>query len=294
MSVAPHPANVPLATRPADEITVVSHSNLFYWWPVWALAFLLAALTWWDGTVLAVVPKDSEARRNWRVETSKDNLETREGILIKRAEDEKHQHHLPPSHPVNGVLPDPDPPHLKISTSKSFGVLFLFTLLLVIFITNVPLRGMWSMVVIIVLIMLAIIFHLADLWEPIIRNLSLLDIRINLGGYLLIGAGLFGIWIVAFAFFDRQVYINFTPGQLKVNTEIGGGQQVYDTIGMTIEKRRSDLFRHWVLGLGSGDLVVKTSGAQAHHFDLPNVLFIGKKVAQIEDMMKKKSVVEAR
>ena len=40
--------------------------------------------------------------------------------------------------------------------------------------------------------------------------------------------------------------------------------------------------------------MVRTSGAQAHQFDLPNVLFIGRKVAQIEQMMKKKSVIETR
>ena len=77
-------------------------------------------------------------------------------------------------------------------------------------------------------------------------------------------------------------------------TEIGGGEKVYDAIGMTLEKQRSDLFRHWILGLGSGDLIVRTSGAQAHQFDLPNVLFIGKKVHQIEDMLKKQAVIETR
>ena len=83
----------------------------------------------------------------------------------------------------------------------------------------------------------------------------------------------------------------FTPGQFKVCTEIGGGEKVYDTTGMTIEKQRSDLFRHWILGLGSGDLIVNTSGAQAHHFDLPNVLFIGRKVQQIEEMLRERAVV---
>jgi hypothetical protein len=25
-----------------------------YWWPVWAVGFLLAGLTWWDGHRLAI------------------------------------------------------------------------------------------------------------------------------------------------------------------------------------------------------------------------------------------------
>jgi hypothetical protein len=69
---------------------------------------------------------------------------------------------------------------------------------------------------------------------------------------------------------------------------------VYDTVGMTVQKQRSDLFRHWILGLGSGDLLVTTTGAAAHHFDLPNVLFIGKKVQMIEDMLREKAVVRGR
>ena len=60
-----------------------------------------------------------------------------------------------------------------------------------------------------------------------------------------------------------------------------------------MEKQRGDIFRHRILGLGSGDLLVRTSGAQAHQFDLPNVLFINKKVQQIEEMLKKK-IVESK
>jgi hypothetical protein len=281
-----HPPNVPLATSAENEITVVSHSNLFYWWPVWALAFLFAGLTWWGGYVMAAVPKGSEAVRDAEVKWTRADGKTESVGPVDVAVVPK-GYRLPP----NDEKKDPEKLHLKISANHSYGVLFVFTLLLVIVITNVPLRGMWSMVVIIVFVFLVIIFHLADLWEPIIRNLSLLDIRINVGGYLLTGLGLFALWFLTFAFFDRQVYMTFTPGQLKVNTEIGGGQQVYDSTGMTMEKQRSDLFRHWILGLGSGDLVVKTAGAQSHQFQFHNVLFIGKKVAQIEDMMKKRSVV---
>jgi hypothetical protein len=60
---------------------------------------------------------------------------------------------------------------------------------------------------------------------------------------------------------------------------------------MTVQKQRSDLFRHWILGLGSGDLIVRTSGANAHEFHLPNVLFIGRKVKEIEDLLRQKQVV---
>src|SRR5262245_44770494 len=45
---------------PKNEIILFSHSNLFYWWPVWAMAFILGCLTAFEGTVLAVSPNHSE------------------------------------------------------------------------------------------------------------------------------------------------------------------------------------------------------------------------------------------
>jgi hypothetical protein len=178
-----------------------------------------------------------------------------------------------------------------MARSKSYGVIFCVTLLICIVITNVPLRGMWSLVVIITVIMLSVIFALAGWWEYIFTYLNYLDIRINMGGYLFISCSLFAIWLFTLLFFDQQIYIVFTPGQFKVRTEIGGGEKVYDVMGMKLERQRSDLFRHMILGLGSGDLIVKTSGASSEHFDLPNVLFISKKVQMIEDMLQKRKVV---
>src|SRR4051794_27743212 len=63
MSTAPAPANIPAGTPPAydNKVTVISHSNLFYWWPVWAVGFLMAALTYMDHDLLATVPPGTKA-----------------------------------------------------------------------------------------------------------------------------------------------------------------------------------------------------------------------------------------
>src|ERR1700693_4061414 len=42
------------------EILIVSHSNLFYWWPVWAIAFLFALITAFTGERVVLVPDKSE------------------------------------------------------------------------------------------------------------------------------------------------------------------------------------------------------------------------------------------
>jgi hypothetical protein len=292
---SPHPVAKPEEKQ--VEIKIVSHSNLFYWWPVWAIGMLMGVLTMIDGHRLLVVPDGAEARRDWQLEGKKKPVE---GIILNPDEtDEKHLKHLPPEDASAGPLSKPAQPKLDMAKTGAYGVIFLITLLLVIVITNVPLRGMWSVVVIVTVILLSVILGLArwgerSWWEVIIEKLSYLDIRINAAGYFFVSLILFAVWLLTFIFFDQQTYMVFTPGQLKVRTEIGGGEKAYDTSGMTVEKVRSDLFRHWILGLGSGDLVVNTTGAGVHHFDLPNVLFIGKKVQAIEDMLREKSVVTNR
>ena len=63
------------------------------------------------------------------------------------------------------------------------------------------------------------------------------------------------------------------------------GSKGYNTQGMALEKHRYDLFRHWILGLGSGDLQIRTSGATREQIDVPNVLFIGSKVEAMQRLI---------
>jgi hypothetical protein len=294
---APVPPQAPSPTRGVvapgqDEIRIVSHSNLFYWWPVWAVGFLMAALTAFDGHRLILVPSDAKVKRDIGVsEVDPSGAGTtrtvlREGILLKTG-------HLLPDKPdrPGGELPDPDEPRLHMAANSGYGVIFATVLLLVIVITNVPLRGLWSWIVIIFVILLSVIFALAGWWNSIFYYLSVLDIRINMAGYLVISGVLFVAWLVTMLVFDRQIYMVFQSGQFRVCEEVGGGETAYDTQGMVVQKQRADLFRHVILGLGSGDLIVRTTGANAHEFHLPNVLFVGHKLKMIEDMQREKAVV---
>jgi hypothetical protein len=289
----PRPQDQPPFTHPnpvepqENELTIVSHSNLFYWWPVWAVSLILGALTLFERHVMAVMPSSVNDQRDATItyiskegdKTVTNTLEHQTVIFVskeKMTDAEAQQ------------------AYLHVTRNKTYGVVFTFVLLVVIFITNVPLRGMWSLVIIILIAFVILLLGYFEVWDWVFNLLSSLDIRTTAGGYFVIGIALFALWLVTFMFFDRQTYITVTPGNFKVCTEIGGGEHVYDTVGMQLEKQRSDLFRHWILGMGSGDLIVRTSGAQNVHIDLPNVLFIGRKVQQIENLIKKKSVVEAR
>jgi hypothetical protein len=296
----PQPGNPPtasLASHPKPhqeaqrrEIRVVSHCTLFYWWPVWAVGFIMFLITAITGEHMVTVPVHTVAVRSAFVD---ENGKSRDAYVLPIPDPKSEKKTFLPLEKEDENQPKAQPkqPYLWMSTNKNLGVLFVVVLLLVIVITNIPLRGLWSVIVIVLIVSLSIIFALLEWWEKILHYLFFLDIRINAAGYLVISIVLFALWLVVMLLFDRQIYMVFTPGQLRVRQEIGDAETAFDTAGMTIQKQRSDLFRHWILGLGSGDLIVKTGGATSQEFHMPNVLFIGRKVKDIEEMLKTKMVV---
>jgi hypothetical protein len=58
-----------------------------------------------------------------------------------------------------------------------------------------------------------------------------------------------------------------------------------------VEKHMDDLFRHWLLGFGSGDMTFRTAGTNAEQFEVVNVLWIGRKLERIQQMLQERAVV---
>ena len=269
---ATHEQNAPTEVRPR-EVRIVAHTMLFYWWPVWAFGLLMAGLTWWDGHHLAIVPAGTQVVEGFDGD--------REALVVPAGA------HLPRD-PATGKVREPT---LRMASRSGYGVLFVVVVLLVVFITNVPIRGLWSVIVIITVLLGTIILALAGWWDDILEAVVQSRVYINVFGYLAISVPLLVLWLVVVLFFDRQMYMVFTPGQLRVCQEIGDGEVAFDTVGMVVAKRRSDLFRHWLLGFGSGDLIVKTAGAHAQSFEIHNVLFVGGKLKLIQQMLQQREVV---
>jgi len=267
---------------PVQEVRVVSHSNLFYWWPVWAGGFILGIISALDGSNMVILPPHTTTAENVMVPvtTKTGTSEAKRDVFV-----------MPESKSVSEVTGGK---HLHASRRKEPGIVFFTILLLVLIFTNVPLRGMWSYLVIISVVLMALILHLLQWWDPILGIGRQLDIRLNAGGYIFFSTILCVIWLLTVLVFDRRIYIIFQPRSLRVCTSIGEGEKMYDAIGLVLEKQQSDLFRHKILGLGAGDLVVRTAGAQAHHFDLPNVLFIDHKIRQIEGLLRKQQTKETK
>jgi hypothetical protein len=297
MSSAPVPPSTPsrrltepappgdTGARATDKIVVYRHSHLFYWWPVWALGFLFAAVTYFDDMHLAIVPAYTDAVENMVVIVNGEK-KVRHVLIL----DEAQKGHW--KHKTEEGKEEIVQPTIFITHYKTVGSIYVIVLLLVITITNVTVRGLWTVFVLVSIIMLTFIFAAAGWWEIIFHRLNQLSVYINMGGYLLISTVLFILWFVNFVFLDRQTYLIFTPGQVRVRTEIGGEETVYDSAGMVVQKQRSDMFRHWILGLGSGDLTIKPVGV-THPIEFPNVLFVGSKVAKIETMIQQKVIMRA-
>jgi hypothetical protein len=263
---------------PPKEIVIISHSTIFYWWPVWFVGFLMAAFTYLSGHVMAVVPPGTVAESS-RTVAGHDG--PRDVLL------------LPPGKqlPVDRATGTPLQPRLRMAASNNPGVIFAVTLCLVIVITNVHMRGLWSVVVILVIAFAAVVLAVLGWWDVILNTFGLIDIHVNALGYVSISLFLFAIWALTFLLYDRRMATIFSRGKVRVRTVIGGGETSFDTLGMRVEKHTDDIFRHWLLGFGSGDLTVKTSGTNAAQFEIPNVLFINRKLELIRRMLLEREVV---
>ncbi|MBM4071306.1 MAG: hypothetical protein FJ271_20565 [Planctomycetes bacterium] len=225
----------PPRAAPPQEVVVYSRSSLFYWWPVWAIGYVLALVTYLQGEQTAF----------------------NEAVVLM--------------HP-----------------SKNLGVIYTVVFLLVLLMTNVTVRGIASLTVIITVLALTFLFAYLDWWDNIFSAVSTLAIYMNMGFDIFFSTSVFILWASAFFLFDRMNYWRFRPGQLIHERVFGGGAQTYDTHGMSVAKLRDDLFRHWILGFGSGDLQIASTGARKEEFTVPNVLSIGSKLQVIQRLVSMK------
>jgi hypothetical protein len=227
----PSPVVEPLAPT-SREVVVYGHSPLFYWWPVWVLGYVMAVLTYLQGSAMQM--GDAE-------------------VII---------------HP-----------------SKSLGVIYMAVFLLVLLMTHTSVRGIASLTVIIALLAVTFLFAYLRWWDDIFRAMGRLALFMNLGFYVFFSSAVLLAWVLAFFVFDRFNYWTFRPGQVLHSMVFGGGAMTYDTQGMSVYKLRDDLFRHWVLGLGAGDMRIATSGAKKEELVVPNVLWIGGKLRRIQQLV---------
>jgi hypothetical protein len=274
MSTSAEPARP--APPPEDVPTkIISHTGLLYWWPVWLVGFILAGLTWFERTRLAVVPAGTTVKevreKTYELTVPKDS-----GAAV---------HHL-----KEATQAGQDAFPVAVSGNRNYGMIYVVVLLLVIFATNVPLRGLWSALALMMVFLVALLLAIFDLWGGILRALGDLHIHFTLAGFLVPSVVLLVLWVATVFGFDQLRYVRVTPGQLAVHQDIGDAVKVYDATHVMVRKRRSDLIRHWMLGFGAGDLIIDIPG-QSEQIVLTNVLFVAAKVQLISDQLKTRQVV---
>ena len=169
--------------------------------------------------------------------------------------------------------------------SKNLGVLFTLLFFLVILITNVSLRGLASVVAVLAAAFGALLLAYFGWWDDVFNWMGQVAIYMNMGFYVFFSTLVLIVWAFSVFVYDRFSYWRVTPGQLTHDQVIGGAQKSYDTRGMVFEKRRQDLFRHWILGFGSGDIEISTTGARKETFSIPNVLFVDAKITEVQKMI---------
>jgi hypothetical protein len=64
----PNPLASPAALAGHSSVKIIGHSALFYWWPVWAVGFLMAFLTYLGGNYMAIVPAGTVAEKARQVQ----------------------------------------------------------------------------------------------------------------------------------------------------------------------------------------------------------------------------------
>jgi hypothetical protein len=176
----------------------------------------MAALTYLSGHVMALVPPGTVAESS-RTVAGHDGPRD---VLV-----------LPPEKqlPLDRATGTPLQPRLRMAASNNPGVIFAVTLCLVIVITNVHMRGLWSVVVILAIAFVAVLLAVLGWWDVILNAFGLLDIHISALGYVSISLFLFAIWALTFLLYDRRMATIFSRGQVRVRTVIGGGETTYDT-----------------------------------------------------------------
>ena len=266
----PVPPPPPPPGAATQEIIIYGHTQLFYWWPLWFFGYVFAFLTWWGDYRVAIIPSQS------KYDKTTSTIEVRDSKGKKELNKDE------------SAIGENDHFRERMSVTSTFGILYVFILLLVIIITTVPLRGVSSLVVIVTIALIIVSISALGWWDGILNAIGQLRIHMNMGFYVFSSTALFIIWAAVFFVYDRMNYWRVTPGQITHKFIFGGGERSFDTEGLAFTKLRDDLFRHLILGVGSGDLMMdpmKAGGASKEELSIHNVLFISTKLQQIEKLI---------
>ena len=219
----------------ASELKFISHSTLFYWWPVWSAGIVLGIFSRLFGVAIA---------------------------------------------------PSTFRPAVHILSSSAPGFLFTGLLLLVVLITSVRLKGLPTILAIVISSIALIALAWLGWLDTLLSFMPTVSVHMTSGFYLFLSGFLFIAWGLGFVIFDRLCFWRIRDGKLERVRIFGRILEQHDLLGMRIETHSDDLLRHVILGFGSGDLVLKAgSGVSATVIEIRNVLGVTQKKKAIRERL---------
>lgn len=214
-----------------NAITFHSHSEFFYYWPLWLVSFIFGDITLFFGTHVTVEGLDTSL------------------LLMKET---------------------------------GYGITYILVMAFALFATGVNLRGVWALLTMVCIVFTAFIMLYFGVWDSALSWAVNQPVYLNHGFYLAIGVILFIPWCIVMFFFDSRKYVKIESNTVTVVHEIGEGERAFDTIGVMMEKKLDNFFKHYLLGFGSGDLIIRTSGGSSDVIYLPNVLHVNQVLKELE------------
>lgn len=172
-----------------------------------------------------------------------------------------------------------------VSSSTTLGVIYSLVVLLTILITNTYMRGAVSLIIVLVIGFLILLFAYFDWWSDIFIWFGHRAVFMDMGFYLFFSTALLLVWSLTIFGFDHLSFWRIRPGQITHEYVLGVVESSFDTQNMVFTKQQNDLFRHWILGLGTGDLQMQTMGGKGPVAKVSNVLFLNGKITQIQRLI---------
>jgi hypothetical protein len=173
------------------------------------------------------------------------------------------------------------------------GISFVALVVFVLIFTNLRARGVKSLVLFLVLIVLGLAVQITYGWNELFRFFPLLLVHMNLAFYMLFATALLVAWVLVIFGADRFTYWQFAPGSISKRVKFSEGSENYTSPQVETARHRDDIFIHrllglWFLGFGTGDLDVRfsTPGGQRHYM-LKNVWRVGHVEREINRLVTK-------
>ncbi len=171
------------------------------------------------------------------------------------------------------------------STRTSLGVIYCLVVLVTILITNTNMRGLVSVVVAVCVSFLILLLAYLDWWPGVVSWFGRQAVYMDMGFYLFFSTALLVIWLLVVGVFDHLSFWRVRAGQVTHEYVLGAVESSYDTDNMVFTKQQADLFRNWILGLGSGDLRMQTMGGRGVVAEVSNVMFINVRMARVQRLI---------